>query len=232
MPKRLTKVSDKFDKNKIYSIDQGLELFKTEYLSTAKAKFDETLEVVIKLGIDPKQTDQQVRGVVSMPNGLGKTVKVLVFVEEELLDEAAKSGADHYGSEDLIQKVKDGFLDFDVCISTPAMMTKVGLLGKVLGPKGLMPNPKLGTVSKDVTQAVKAAKAGQVEYKTEKAGLVHAGIGKLSFDLTALKANFMALYNAVVASKPSTSKGVFVQKIYLSVTMGKSLQLDLQSLVS
>jgi large subunit ribosomal protein L1 len=230
LSKRFKKIIKLYDSEKSYGLDDAISLLK-KYFVDCKTKFDETVEVIFKLGVDPKQSDQLVRGVVPMPNGLGKKIKVAVFVKPERIEEAKKAGADIVGSDDLVEEVKNGRLDFDLCIATPDMMAKVGALGKVLGPKGLMPNPKLGTVSNDVVAAIKQAKAGQVEYKTEKAGLVHAGIGKLSFGEKEIKENILALYQAVVNAKPSNSKGIYMQKIYLSTTMGPSILLDLQKVV-
>lgn len=231
LSKRKKKLSELVNKDLTHSLEEGLQIVKS-LPSEAKVKFDETVDIVFKLGVDPRQSDQMVRGVVAMPHGLGKQVRVAVFTKPERLDEAKNAGADVVGSDDLVDEVKNGRMDFDLCIATPDMMVKVGTLGKVLGPKGMMPNPKLGTVSNDITAAVKQAKSGQVEYKTEKAGLVHAGVGKLSFDKAALKENIIALYQALLGAKPATSKGVYMQKMYISTTMGPAIPIDLQRVVS
>jgi large subunit ribosomal protein L1 len=191
------------------------------------SKFDETVEVAFCLGLDPRHADQQMRGMVEMPNGLGKTVRVAVICTPEKIKEAEASGADLVGSEDIIAKIQKGETEFDVLIAEPAMMAKLGVCGKILGPKGLMPNPKLGTVTPNFKEAVRKAKAGQVEFRVEKAGIVHAGIGKLSFGSAKLKKNIMTLYNAVNDAKPSGAKGVFMKRMYLSTSMGPSIKLDL-----
>jgi large subunit ribosomal protein L1 len=229
--KRLKKVAEICDAEKLYSLDKALSVLK-EYQSKCAVKFDESVEFTMKLGIDPRQTDQMVRGVVPMPNGLGKKVRVAVICKPEKIQEAQASGADVFGSDEFVDEIKAGRLDFDVCISTPDMMVKVGALGKVLGPKGLMPNPKLGTVTTDIKAAVAQVKAGQVEYKVEKAGLIHAAVGKLSFDIAALKENILALYEALKGAKPSSSKGVYMQKMFLGTTMGPAIAVDLQKVVS
>ncbi|WP_039455631.1 50S ribosomal protein L1 [Candidatus Jidaibacter acanthamoebae] len=231
LSKRLKKSFELVSENQVYSLDEALQIVK-KYAVEAKTKFDETVDVVFKLGVDPRQSDQMVRGVVAMPNGLGKQVRVAVFAKPERMEEAKKAGADVVGGDDLVEEVKNGRLDFDLCIATPDMMVKVGTLGKVLGPKGMMPNPKLGTVSNDIAAAVKQAKSGQVEYKTEKAGLVHAGVGKVSFEESSLKENIIALYHALINAKPSSSKGVYMQKMHLSTSMGPSIPLDIQKVVS
>ncbi len=231
LSKRLKKLSGLVDQNKAYSLEDALNII-GQYSTEGKAKFNETVDVVFKLGVDPRQSDQMVRGVVAMPNGLGKQVRVAVFVKPERIQEAKEAGADVVGSDELVEEVKNGKVDFDLCIATPDMMVKVGTLGKILGPKGLMPNPKLGTVSNDIAAAVKQAKSGQVEYKTEKAGLIHAGVGKVNFEAGALKENILALYSAVVSAKPASSKGIYMQKMHLSTTMGPAILLDLQKVVS
>jgi large subunit ribosomal protein L1 len=228
--KRIKKARELVIKDVQHSLDQALEII-AKYSADAKTKFDESVEVTMKLGVDPKQTDQMVRGAVAMPNGLGKSVRVAVFSKAERVKEAEKAGADVCGSEELIEEVKAGKIDFDVCIATPDMMVQLSKLGKVLGPKGLMPNPKLGTVTDDIDGAVKRAKAGQVEYKTEKAGIVQAAVGKVSFTLKDLKENIIALYNAVLAAKPSGSKGTYMKDFYLSTSMGPSIRVDLGKIV-
>jgi large subunit ribosomal protein L1 len=196
----------------------------------AKAKFDETVELAMNLGVDPRHADQMVRGFVLLPNGTGKTVRVAVFARAAKAEEARQAGADLVGAEDLAEAVGRGEINFDRCIATPDMMAVVGRLGKVLGPRGLMPNPKLGTVTMDVGAAVKAAKGGQVEFRVEKAGLIHAGVGKASFSEDQLKENVRAFVDAVVKAKPSGAKGTFVQKVALSSTMGPGVKVDVQSL--
>lgn len=198
----------------------------------ASAKFDETVEVAISLGVDPRHSDQMVRGVVAMPNGLGKTVRVAVFARGPKAQEALDAGADLVGADDLGDKILKGEIEFERCIATPDMMGVVGKLGKVLGPKGLMPNPKLGTVTMDVAAAVKAAKSGQVEFRVEKAGIVHAGVGKASFSEEALTQNIRALFDAVNKAKPSGAKGTYFKKAYLSSTMGPSVKLDLPTVLA
>ena len=211
------------DREKFYPVDEAISLVK----KNATAKFDETVEVALNLGVDPRHADQMVRGVVNLPKGTGKTVRVAVFAKGAKADEATAAGADVVGAEDLMQTIQDGKIDFDRVIATPDMMGVVGRLGKVLGPKGLMPNPKLGTVTMDVTKAVTDAKSGQVEFRVEKAGIVHAGIGKASFPEADLKANFDAFVDAIVKSKPSGAKGKYVQKLALTSTMGPGVKVDL-----
>ena len=227
--KRLKGALEGVDLEKEYSLDQALSLL-ADYKKSS-VKFDESIDVAIRLGIDPRQSDQQIRGAVSMPNGLGKDIKVALVVAEDQLTNAQKAGADIVGSTDLMEKIKGGFTDFDVCIATPSVMPQLSKFGKVLGPKGLMPNPKLGTVTDDVAGAVKAAKAGKVEYRAEKAGIVHASIGKLSFDAKSLKENMMELYKAILAAKPSSVKGSYVKGFVVSATMGPSIKLDLSTII-
>jgi large subunit ribosomal protein L1 len=211
------------DRNRFYPVDEAISLVK----KNATAKFDETVEVALNLGVDPRHADQMVRGVVNLPKGTGKTVRVAVFAKGAKAEEATAAGADVVGAEDLMQTIQDGKIDFDRVIATPDMMGVVGRLGKVLGPKGLMPNPKLGTVTMDVAKAVTDAKSGQVEFRVEKAGIIHAGIGKASFPEADLKANFDALVDAIVKSKPSGAKGKYVQKLALTSTMGPGVKVDL-----
>ncbi|KQU55885.1 MULTISPECIES: 50S ribosomal protein L1 [Sphingomonas] len=206
----------------LHGIDEAIALARTN----ATSKFDETIEVALNLGVDPRHADQMVRGVVNLPKGTGKTVRVGVFARGPKADEAREAGADVVGAEDLMEIIQGGTIDFDRCIATPDMMGIVGRLGKVLGPKGLMPNPKLGTVTMNVAQAVKDAKSGQVEYRVEKAGIIHSGIGKASFPAEDLRANFDALVDAVVRAKPSGAKGKYVRKIALSSTMGPGIRVD------
>src|SRR6188472_2157913 len=210
------------DREKFYGVDEAISLVK----QNATAKFDETVEVAMNLGVDPRHADQMVRGVVSLPKGTGKTVRVAVFAKGDKADEAKAAGADVVGAEDLMNTVQDGKIDFDRVIATPDMMGIVGRLGKVLGPKGLMPNPKLGTVTMDVKKAVTDAKSGQVEFRVEKAGIVHAGIGKASFPEADIRANFDAFMDAIVRAKPSGAKGKYVKKIAISSTMGPGVKID------
>jgi len=210
------------DREKFYGVDEAIALVK----GNATAKFDETVEVALNLGVDPRHADQMVRGVVNLPKGTGKTVRVAVFAKGAKADEATGAGADKVGAEDLMEEMQAGKLDYDRVIATPDMMGVVGRLGKVLGPKGLMPNPKLGTVTMDVTKAVTDAKSGQVEFRVEKAGIIHAGIGKASFAQEDLKANFDAFLDAIVKAKPSGAKGKFVKKIAISSTMGPGVKID------
>jgi large subunit ribosomal protein L1 len=214
------------DREKFYGVDEAISLVK----SNATAKFDETVEVALNLGVDPRHADQMVRGVVSLPKGTGKTVRVAVFAKGAKADEAKTAGADVVGAEDLMEQVQGGQIDFDRVIATPDMMGVVGRLGKVLGPKGLMPNPKLGTVTMDVAKAVADAKGGQVEFRVEKAGIVHAGIGKASFSETDLAENFRAFMDAIVRNKPSGAKGKFIKKVSVTSTMGSGVKVDLEQI--
>src|SRR5215207_723209 len=211
------------DRTKLYGVDEAIETLKAH----AKAKFDETIEIALNLGVDPRHADQMVRGVVTLPAGTGKDVRVAVFARGDKAEEAKKAGAETVGAEDLMEAIQGGDTNYDRVIATPDMMGIVGRLGKVLGPKGLMPNPKLGTVTPNVGQAVKDAKSGQVEFRVEKAGIIHAGIGKASFPEADLKANFDAFVDAIVKAKPSGAKGKYVKKAALSSTMGPGLKLDL-----
>ncbi len=222
--KKATLTSGKIDREKLYGFDEALSLLK-ELASTTK--FDETVELALNLGVDPRHADQMVRGMVSLPSGTGKSVKVAVFARGDKAAEAEAAGADKVGAEDLMEDMQAGNIDYDRVIASPDMMGVVGRLGKVLGPKGLMPNPKLGTVTPNVAQAVKDAKGGQVEFRVEKQGIIHSGIGKLSFDDAALKANFEALTQAVVKARPSGAKGKYMQKVSLTSTMGPGLKLDI-----
>ena len=210
------------DAEKLHGVDEAIAIVK----SNATSKFDETVEVALNLGVDPRHADQMVRGVVTLPKGTGKTVRVGVFAKGAKADEAREAGADVVGAEDLMETIQGGKIDFDRCIATPDMMGLVGRLGKVLGPKGLMPNPKLGTVTMNVAEAVKAAKGGQVEYRVEKAGIIHSGIGKASFPAEDLRANFDALVDAVVKAKPAGAKGKYLKKVALSSTMGPGVKVD------
>src|SRR5215813_7034657 len=215
------------NRDKSYAVEEAVKLIK----AGAKAKFDETIEIAMNLGIDPRHSDQNVRGVVNLPNGTGKTLRVAVFAKGEKAEAAKKAGADIVGADDLAEKVQAGQMDFDRVIATPDMMVTVGKLGKVLGPRGLMPNPKLGTVTNDVTEAIKAAKGGQVELRAEKAGLIHAGIGKASFSKEAIVDNVKAFVGAVSRAKPSGAKGTYIKKVSLSSTMGAGVKLDVSSVV-
>lgn len=210
------------DREKLYGIDEAIGLAK----SNATSKFDETIEVAVNLGVDPRHADQMVRGVVTLPKGTGKTVRVGVFARGPKAEEAKAAGADVVGAEDLLELVQGGTIEFERCIATPDMMGLVGRLGKILGPKGLMPNPKLGTVTMNVAAAVEAAKGGQIEYRVEKAGIIHAGLGKASFPAEDLRANFDALIDALVRAKPSGAKGKYVKKVAISSTMGPGVKID------
>ncbi|HSD35106.1 MAG TPA: 50S ribosomal protein L1 [Alphaproteobacteria bacterium] len=225
--KRLKSAYEAIDREAFYPLADAVKMIKER----AKAKFDETIEIALNLGIDPRHADQNVRGVVQLPNGTGKSMRVAVFARGDKAKEAERAGADIVGAEDLVEKVQGGTIDFDRCIATPDMMALVGRLGKVLGPRGLMPNPKLGTVTADVTAAVKAAKGGQVEFRAEKAGLVHAGVGKASFSEQALVENVKAFVGAINRAKPSGAKGTYLKKVCLSSTMGPGVKIEVSSLV-
>ena len=220
--KRLTKAYEGIDSKALVELEQAIGLVKER----AVAKFDETIELSMNLGIDPRHADQQVRGSVNLPHGTGKTLRVAVFARGEKAEEAKAAGADIVGAEDLAEQIQGGMLDFDRCIATPDMMAIVGKLGRVLGPRNLMPNPKLGTVTPNVTDAVKAAKGGEVQFRAEKAGIVHAGIGKASFPKEALVENARAFIRAINAAKPSGAKGTYVKKIALSSTQGPGVRVD------
>jgi large subunit ribosomal protein L1 len=224
--KRYKKASEGIDREAYYKLDDAVKLVK----SRAKAKFDETIEVALNLNIDPRKSEQNLRGTVMLPNGTGKTLRVAVFAKGPRAEEAKTAGADIVGAEDLAEKVQAGQIEFDRCIATPDMMGIVGRLGKVLGPRGLMPNPKLGTVTPNVAEAVKAAKGGQVEYRTEKAGIIHAGVGKASFTEQAIADNVRAFVGAITRSRPTGIKGAFIKKVSLSSTMGPGVKLELTSL--
>jgi large subunit ribosomal protein L1 len=220
--KRTTAIREGIDRKKLYAIADAVKLVKER----AKAKFDETVEVAFNLGVDPRHADQMVRGVVNLPNGTGKTVRVAVFAKDAKADEARKAGADVVGAEDLVEQVTAGNINFDRVIATPDMMPLVGRLGKILGPRNLMPNPKVGTVTPDVAGAVKAAKGGAVEYRVEKAGIIHAGVGKASFSEEALLQNIKALADAVQKSKPAGAKGTYMKRVSVSSTMGPGVHVD------
>jgi large subunit ribosomal protein L1 len=224
--KRYTKAREGIDRDKAYPLTEAVKLVK----QGAKAKFDETIEVAMNLGVDPRHADQRVRGVVNLPNGSGRNVRVGVFARGAKADEAKAAGADVVGAEDLVEKVNGGNIDFDRCIATPDMMPLVGRLGKVLGPRGMMPNPKVGTVTMDITNAVKGAKGGSVEFRVEKAGIVQAGVGKASFTEQQLAQNIKAFADAVAKAKPSGAKGTFVEKVAVSSTMGPGVKIELSSI--
>ena len=220
--KKHKEAKEKIDRSKVYSLDDAVALLK----ETAHTKFDETVDVAVRLGVDPRKADQMVRGAVVLPNGLGKTLRVAVFAKGEKAQEATAAGADYVGGDDLVEKIKEGWYDFDTAIATPDMMGTVGKIGKLLGPRGLMPNPKVGTVTFDVGRAVSDAKSGKVEYRVEKAGIIHAPVGKVSFDADKLSGNILALMDALMKAKPQTSKGTYMKKISLSSTMGPGINLD------
>jgi len=224
--KRLKKAYDGLDPNLAYQLAEAVKMVK----SRATAKFDETIEIAMNLNIDPRKADQNLRGTVMLPNGTGKTLRVAVFARGDRAKEAEAAGADIVGAEDLAEKIQAGEMNFDRCIATPDMMAIVGRLGKVLGPRGLMPNPKLGTVTANVAEAVRAAKGGQVEFRAEKAGLVHAGIGKASFTEESLAENVRAFVGAITRAKPSGAKGTYIKKVSLSSTMGPGVKLELSGL--
>jgi large subunit ribosomal protein L1 len=226
MGKRLTKAYEGLSPDQAYALEAAVKMLKER----PHAKFDETVELAMNLNVDPRKADQSVRGVISLPHGTGKSMRVAVFARGDKADAAKAAGADLVGAEDLAEKIQGGQIDFDRCIATPDMMAIVGRLGKVLGPRGLMPNPKLGTVTADVTQAVKDAKGGQVQYRAEKAGIVHAGIGKMSFSEAALIENARALVGAINRAKPSGVKGSYIKRASLSSTMGPGIKIDLAGL--
>jgi len=222
MAKKQRAARDGLDREKLYELDEAINMVRDR----APAKFDETIELAMNLGVDPRHADQMVRGVCQLPNGSGRTVRVAVFARGEKADEAKAAGADIVGAEELVEIVQKGTIDFDRCIATPDMMPLVGRLGKVLGPRGLMPNPKVGTVTPDVAGAVAAAKGGSIEFRVEKAGIIHAGVGKVSFTADALAQNIRAFADAVQKAKPSGSKGTFVKRVAISSTMGPGVHVD------
>jgi large subunit ribosomal protein L1 len=228
LSKKRRAAAEAVDSTKVYPLEEAVKLVK----SNARAKFDETIEISMNLGIDPRHSDQMVRGMLSLPAGTGKTLRVAVFARGAKAEEAKAAGADLVGADDLAERVQAGDMPFDRCIATPDMMALVGKLGKVLGPRGLMPNPKLGTVTMDVKGAVSAAKAGQVEFRAEKAGIVHAGIGKASFDESKILENARAIIDAITRAKPTGAKGTYLKKISLSSTMGPGVKVDLTSLTA
>jgi large subunit ribosomal protein L1 len=229
--KKLKAAAALIDRNKRYTVDEAVELLK-KVTETRKVRFDETVNIAINLGIDPKHADQMVRGAVVLPNGTGRSSRVAVFAKGDKAGEAQSAGADFVGAEDLQKRIEEGFLDFDTLIATPDMMGLVGKLGKLLGPRGLMPNPKVGTVTMDVAKAVREAKAGKVEFRAEKAGIVHAPVGKASFAPQKLKENVNTLLEVIMKAKPSTSKGVYLKGAGLSTSMGPGIKLDLSSIAS
>ena len=224
--KRLKSAYESFDKHTDHKVGDAVKLI----LENKKTNFDETIEIAMNLGVDPRHADQMVRGVVSLPNGTGKPVRVAVFAKEDKAEEAKEAGADLVGADELAEKIQSGEIDFDRCIATPDMMAVVGRLGKVLGPKGLMPNPKLGTVTPNVSDAVKAAKGGEIEFRVEKAGIIHAGIGKSSFSQEALTENVNAFIDAILKAKPSGVKGTYIKRASISSTMGPGVKLDVAGL--
>lgn len=224
--KKMKAANAKFDREALYSLADAVKMIKE---CASERKFDETVDIAMNLGIDPKHADQQVRGMVSLPNGTGATVRVAVFAKDAKADEAKAAGADIVGAEDLMEKIKGGEMDFDRCIATPDMMPLVGQLGQILGPKGMMPNPKLGTVTPDVKKAVEDAKGGALEYRAEKSGIVHAGVGKASFSEKDLIENVQAFIDTIQKARPSGAKGTFVKKVTLSSTMGPGIKIDLDA---
>ena len=220
--KRLKKAQENVDRNAFYTLDDAVNIVK----KNANANFDETIEIALNLGVDPKHADQMVRGVVSLPHGTGKSLRVAVFARGDKVKEAEDAGADLVGSDELANQIKKGEINFDRIIATPDMMAVVGQLGKVLGPKGLMPNPKLGTVTMDVASAVKAVKGGQIEFRVEKAGIVHAGVGKVSFSANAIGENITTFINAISKAKPTGAKGTYLKRVSISSTMGPGVKLD------
>lgn len=224
--KRLKKAQENVDRNAFYTLDDAVNIVK----KNANANFDETIEIALNLGVDPKHADQMVRGVVSLPHGTGKSLRVAVFARGDKVKEAEDAGADLVGSDELANQIKKGEINFDRIIATPDMMAVVGQLGKVLGPKGLMPNPKLGTVTMDVASAVKAVKGGQIEFRVEKAGIVHAGVGKVSFSANAIGENITTFINAISKAKPTGAKGTYLKRVSISSTMGPGVKLDVSNI--
>jgi len=221
--KNIKKAKEAIDRSQLYSLDEALELMK----KSSFAKFDETVDISVRLGVDPRKADQMVRGAVVLPNGLGKTVRVLVFAKGEKAQEAEAAGADFVGADDLAEKIQGGWFDFDTAIASPDMMGVVGKIGRLLGPRGLMPNPKVGTVTMDISRAVQEAKSGKIEYRVEKAGIVHAPVGKVSFEAEKLKENILSLMDVLIKAKPSAAKGTYLKKISISSTMGAGINLDI-----
>ncbi|PPD15283.1 MAG: 50S ribosomal protein L1 [Methylobacterium sp.] len=228
LAKRVAKTREGIDRTKLYALDEAVKMVKDR----ASAKFDETIEIAMNLGVDPRHADQMVRGVCNLPNGSGRTVRVAVFARGAKADEAKAAGADIVGAEDLVETINGGTIEFDRCIATPDMMGLVGRLGKVLGPRGLMPNPRVGTVTMDIAGAVKASKGGAVEFRVEKAGIVHAGVGKASFENGKLAENIRAFVDAVNKAKPTGAKGTYLQRIAISSTMGPGVKVEVSSVVT
>jgi len=226
--KRTTAVREGVDRTKLYPLEEAVKMVKER----AKAKFDETIEVAMNLGVDPRHADQMVRGVVNLPNGTGRSQRVAVFARGAKADEARAAGADIVGAEDLVEQVNAGTVDFDRCIATPDLMPLVGRLGKVLGPRGLMPNPKVGTVTADISRAVRESKAGKVEFRAEKAGIVHVPVGKASFDAKRLQDNVNAILDTIIRAKPATAKGTYLKGVTISTTMGPGIKLDAQAIAN
>ncbi len=227
MGKNIIEAKKKVDAEREYPLDEALDLIK----DVAFAKFDESVDLAVKLGVDPKKSDQMVRGTVSLPHGTGRKVRVLVFAKGEKEKEALEAGADYVGAEDLVEKIQKGWLDFDKAVATPDMMGMVGRIGKILGPRGLMPNPKLGTVTFDVGKAVKEIKAGKVDYKVEKGGIIHMSVGKVSFEKEKLAENVKAAMNALLKAKPAAAKGKYIQGVVLSTTMGPGVRIDANTII-
>jgi len=221
--KNIKKAKEQVDRTQLYGLDEALELIK----KSSFAKFDETVDISVRLGVDPRKADQMVRGAVVLPNGLCKNVRVLVFAKGDKAQEAEAAGADFVGAEDLAEKIQGGWFDFDTAIASPDMMGVVGRIGRLLGPRGLMPNPKVGTVTLYIDRAVKESKSGKIEYRVEKAGIIHAPVGKVSFDVEKLRENILALVDVLIKAKPSTSKGTYLKKISLSSTMGAGINIDI-----
>jgi large subunit ribosomal protein L1 len=224
--KNFTEAKVKVDRNQVYELDSALAMIK----DMSFAKFDETVDMSIRLGVDPRKADQMVRGAIVLPNGLGKQIRVLVFAKGEKAQEAEAAGADYVGGDDLVEKIKGGWFEFDTAIATPDMMGTVGKIGKLLGPRSLMPNPKVGTVTFELGKAVEEAKSGKVEYRVEKAGIIHVSVGKVSFDVEKLRGNVLALMDALIKAKPSSAKGTYLQKVSISSTMGPGMNLDIPDL--
>ncbi len=227
--KKMKAALETVDRTKEYALADAIKLLKD---AATKRNFDESIELAINLNIDPRHSDQNVRGMISLPNGTGSSVRVAVFAKDDKAEAAKKAGADIVGGEDLVEEIKGGNIDFDRCIATPDMMAMVGQVAKILGPKGMMPNPKLGTVTPDVEKAVKDAKAGAIEFRAEKAGIIHAGVGKASFDQAKLEENIKAFYDAIVKARPSGAKGTYVKKVTLTSTMGPGIKLTTDSLAA
>ena len=224
--RRYSENFNKIDRNKEYGLDEAATLL----IDSSHAKFDESIELAINLGVDPKHADQIVRGTVTLPNGIGKDIRVLVFAKDNLAEDAEKAGADYVGAADMVEKVKGGWTDVDVVIASPDMMAEVGKLGKVLGPRGLMPNPKVGTVTADISKAVEEAKAGKIEFRVDKSGIIHNSIGKLSFEKDKIIENTRTFVNAIVRAKPQASKGTYMKKVTIASTMGPGIKLDRTSI--